>query len=280
MGSARDGLDSPMLRPYLSAISNSRPLTNAEEATLARRIRHGDHDALMDLVRANLRFVINVARNYQGRGLPLPDLINEGNLGMIRAAQRFDERKNFRFITYAVWWVRQSILRALADQGRSVKLPLNRVGALHRIMRTYATLEQKLRREPNCGEVAKALNLKQRDIADTLAAGAPSMSLDTPSQDDDTGCLMECLAGGSDSEPDSELEHRLFHERLAHYLDILDKRQRQVLMMYFGMDGDACNLEEIGQAMHMTRERVRQIKNRALNQLRRNPQPVTLAEAV
>jgi RNA polymerase primary sigma factor len=281
MGKVSDGLDSPMLRPYLDAISRSCTLTNEEEAVLARRIRRGDHEALTHLVRANLRFVINVARNYQGQGLPLADLINEGNIGMMRAARRFDERKNFRFITYAVWWVRQAILRALADQGRSVKLPLNRVGAFHRIVRMQSRLEQRFGRQPNTSEVAEALKVKQRDVADTLAAGAPSISLDTPAQEDDGNCLMDCLADDTAKLPDNELERRSFRESLLQYLNMLERRERQILILYYGMDGEEpYSLEEIGHRLRLTRERARQLKQRALNRLRRCSLPVGLAEAV
>jgi RNA polymerase primary sigma factor len=269
------------LRLYLNAISKSRTLTNEEEASLARRIRHGDHAALTHLVRSNLRFVINVARSYQGQGMPLADLINEGNIGMMRAATRFDERKNFRFITYAVWWVRQAILRALADQGRSVKLPLNRVGAFHRMVRMHSRLEQRFGRQPNASEVARALNVKQREVAETLAAGAPSVSLDTPAKEEKNNCLMDCLADDREKLPDNQLERRSFQERVLAHLDHLERREREIIVLYFGMEGEEpYSLDEIGHRLHLTRERTRQLKQRALNRLRRCTLSVSLAEAV
>jgi RNA polymerase primary sigma factor len=226
-------------------------------------------------VKANLRFVINVARAYQNQGLPLADLINEGNMGMMRAARRFDERKNFRFITYAVWWIRQGILRALADHGRVVKLPLNRVGALYRIGRAHGRLEQRFGRTPTTDEIASELHLRPSVVRVTLAAGAGAVSLDAPVQDDDGLSVVDCLQVEGQELPDTEIEARSHRDEIERVLDVLEPREKEIVKLYYGMDGeDPYSLEEIGQVMHITRERARQLKQRALIHLRRSGGPL------
>lgn len=269
MVKSSDALDSVTLRPYLNAISRSRTLTTEEEARLASRIRKGDREAVSALVAANLRFVVNVARAYQHQGLPLADLINEGNIGMIRAALRFDERKNFRFITYAVWWVRQSILKALAENSRVVKLPLNRVGALYKITKTQARMEQRLARCPNADELAQELHMRAVEVADTLKAGNTALSLDSPVQDDESSCLGDCLQSDEQYLPDEVTMRRTAREQIRRALHGLDERERRVISMYYGMDGqEPYSLEEIGKRLGLTRERARQLKQRALMTLR------------
>ncbi len=269
MVKSSDALDGVTLRPYLDAISRSRTLTSEEEARLASRIRKGDREAITALVAANLRFVVNVARAYQHQGLPLADLINEGNMGMMRAALRFDERKNFRFITYAVWWVRQSILKALAENSRVVKLPLNRVGALYKITKAQARMEQRLARRPNTDELAEELHMRTVDITNTLQAGNTALSLDSPVQNDDASCLGDCLQSDIDDLPDKVAMRRTARERLLRALRSLEERERNVISMYYGIDGqEPYSLEEIGKRLGLTRERARQLKQRALMTLR------------
>jgi len=269
MGRTVDWFDEG-LRTYLGAIARTRTLTSQEEARLALRIRRGDRRATAELVKANLRFVINVARNYQNQGLPLADLINEGNMGMIRAAKRFDERKNFRFITYAVWWIRQGILRALADHGRVVKLPLNRVGVLYRVGRTHGRLEQRFGRTPTMDEIASELHLRSRVVRETLAAGAGAVSLDAPVQDDEGSSVMDCLQVEDQELPDARIEERSSRDEVERALGVLEPREREIVKLYYGMgDEEPYSLEEIGQVMHLTRERTRQLKQRALLRLRR-----------
>jgi RNA polymerase primary sigma factor len=265
-----DAFDSSTLQPYLNSIASSQTLSNKEEAKLAARIRRGDTSAVAELVGANLRFVVNVARSYQNQGLPLADLINEGNMGMIRAARRFDERKNFRFITYAVWWIRQSILKALAENSRVVKLPLNRVGSLCKINRAQNRLEQRLGRAPAPDEIGRECGMSVREVTETLRAGAASLSLDAPMQDDEAACLADCLLDDRQALPDDDLEKSSDAKLLEHTLSQLDERERDILRLYYGMDGgQPYSLDEIGEQLSMTRERARQIKQRALSRLRR-----------
>lgn len=265
-----DALDSVTLRPYLSAIAKTNTLSSEEEGKLARRIRKGDKEAVASLVKANLRFVVNVARNYQNQGLPLADLINEGNIGMIRAALRFDERKNFRFITYAVWWIRQSILKALAENSRVVNLPLNRVGALYKITKAQSRLEQRLGRQPQADEIASELSMRAQEVADTIRAGAAALSLDMPTQEEEGGCLGDILSDDNQESPDEQTSRRSMRELLDRSMGILDERERTILILYYGMDGEEpYSLEEIGKRLDLTRERTRQLKQRALSRLRR-----------
>jgi RNA polymerase primary sigma factor len=258
------------IQPYLDAISRTRTLTAVEEARLAARVRCGDAAALCDLVRANLRFVVNVARSYQNQGLPLADLVSEGNLGMIRAAHRFDERKNFKFITYAVWWIRQAMLKALADHSRIVSLPLNRVGALYRINRAQAQLEQRLGRSPTEGEVAADLGMRADDVAGTLRAGAAALSLNAPLADEGGDTLAELVQYPDQEMADDAAQAESSRREMARTLGDLSAREQEILRLSYGIDGEEpYTLEEIGARLHLTRERTRQLRHRALMRLRR-----------
>ncbi|KMQ50636.1 RNA polymerase sigma factor RpoD [Chitinispirillum alkaliphilum] len=254
---------------YLKEISKNKSLKLEEEAALAVRIRKGDRKALEKLVRANLRFVVSVCRNYQNQGLPLSDLINEGNLGLIRAAKRFDEKKNFKFISYAVWWIRQAILQALAEQSRIIKLPLNRVGAIHKIGKAQGRLEQKYRRMPNVQELAQDLSLDENEIQETIKIGNSHMSLDAPLLQGEDSKLLDVLQDKNQSRPDDGIMGISLQEEIDKILDTLSEREKEVVKLYFGIGEDiAHTLEEIGQRFNLTRERVRQIKEKALRRLK------------
>jgi RNA polymerase primary sigma factor len=263
---------------YLKEIGKNRNLTPAEEAEVAIRIRQGDQKALERLVKANLRFVVSVARNYQNQGLPLSDLINEGNLGLIREAKRFDEKKNFKFISYAVWWIRQAILQALAEQSRIIKLPLNRVGTIHKIGKMQGKLEQQYRRMPNVEEIAQELNITERDVKETIKIGNSHMSLDAPIQDGQDSRLLDVFIDSNQEQPDDEIIERSLKVEIDKTLDTLTERERKVLQLYFGIGDEAAHtLEEIGQRFHLTRERARQIKEKAIGRLKRSSRCKTLA---
>ncbi len=263
---------------YLKEIGKNRNLTPAEEAEVAVRIRQGEQSALEKLVKANLRFVVSVARNYQNQGLPLSDLINEGNLGLIRAAKRFDEKKNFKFISYAVWWIRQAILQALAEQSRIIKLPLNRVGTIHKIGKMQGKLEQQYRRMPNVQEIAQELNITENDVKETIKIGNSHMSLDAPIQDGQDSKLMDVFVDNNQEQPDDEVIERSLKVEIDKTLDTLTDRERKVLQLYFGIgDETAHTLEEIGQRFHLTRERARQIKEKAIGRLKRSSRCKSLA---
>jgi RNA polymerase primary sigma factor len=256
---------------YLRDIARHRALSAAEEADTARQIREGDRKAVEKLVKANLRFVVSVARNYQNQGMPLADLINEGNLGLIRAAYRFDEKKNFKFISYAVWWIRQAILQGLADHSRIVKVPLNRVATIHKVGKIRAKLEQKYRRLPNDREVASELQIEEEEVANTMKISNRHASLDAPIKDDNAGSLIDILQNDEQEDPDSKAEMRSMYKEVEKVLSILTERERNVIRMYFGIGEDTnYTLEEIGQQSSITRERVRQIKNAALKKLKRS----------
>jgi RNA polymerase primary sigma factor len=256
---------------YLKDIAKTKPLTSKEEASLTAEIRNGDQEALHKLVTSNLRFVVSVARTYQNQGLPLIDLINEGNLGLIEAARRFDERKNFRFISYAVWWIRQAILQLLAERSRSIRLPLNRAGYLHKIGMTQRRLEQELMRLPTAQEIAHELDTSEEDIQKMIQVGSRHTSLDD-TREDDMGDLYNILPAG---QQDDDVENKLFDlalsKEMGTVLSILDSREREIIRMYFGV-GYSTNytLEEIGVKYRITRERVRQIRQKALTKLQRS----------
>ncbi len=254
---------------YYREISKTKPLTSAEEASLAKRIREEDRDALNQLIRANLRFVVSVCRNYQNQGLPLADLINEGNLGLIRAAKRFDETRQFKFISYAVWWVRQSILQALSEQGRLIKLPTSRIGKLSRIHKAAAKLEQKLARPATPQEISQSLEMEVTSVMTSVEMGHIPISLDAPmSRDEETG-LMETLSSDLDNGPDISLERSQMNADVSQALHSLRPKEEAVLKMYFGIYPEVPNsLEEIGYRLNITRERVRQIKEKALSKLK------------
>jgi RNA polymerase primary sigma factor len=256
---------------YLRQIGGNRTLKAAEEADMAMRIRGGDRKALDALVKANLRFVVSVARNYQNQGLPLSDLINEGNLGLIRAALRFDEKKNFKFISYAVWWIRQAILQALAEQSRIIKLPLNRVGAIHRIGKVQGRLEQKYRRLPNEEEIARELDLKEKDVLETIKIGNSHMSLDAPVQQGAESRLMDMLVDETTESPDDAIAEMSLRKQVNRTLETLSEREKEVIKMYFGIGEETAHtLEEIGLRYNLTRERARQIKEKAIKRLKRS----------
>jgi RNA polymerase primary sigma factor len=254
---------------YLKEISKNKTLSLEEEAVLAVRIRTGERKALEKLVKANLRFVVSVSRNYQNQGLPLSDLINEGNLGLIRAAKRFDEKKNFKFISYAVWWIRQAILQALAEQSRIIKLPLNRVGTIHKIGKTQSKLEQKYRRAPNVEEIARELSLDENEVRETIKIGNTHMSLDAPLQHGEDSKLIDVLHDDSQERPDDGVLDISLQEEIEKTLDTLSEREKEVVKLYFGIGEETAHtLEEIGQRFNLTRERVRQIKEKALRRLK------------
>lgn len=269
--------DDGSLSLYLKEIGKYKSLPLEEEAKLAVRIRKGDKRALERLVKANLRFVVSVCRNYQNQGLPLSDLINEGNLGLIRAAKRFDEKKNFKFISYAVWWIRQAILQALAEQSRIVKLPLNRVGTIHKIGKVQSRLEQKLNRLPNVDEIATELELDSQEVRETVRIGNSHMSLDAPLQSGDDSKLMDVLRDDEQALPDEGVIDISLQSEVNTVLDSLSEREREVVKLYFGIGEEtAYTLEEIGQRFNLTRERVRQIKEKALKRLKHSSRSARL----
>lgn len=254
---------------YLKEIGKNRSLTVEEEAKYAVRIRKGDRKALERLVRANLRFVVSVARNYQNQGLPLSDLINEGNLGLIRAAKRFDEKKNFKFISYAVWWIRQAILQALAEQSRIIKLPLNRVGTIHKVGKMQSKLEQKYRRLPNVEEIAAELDIGEAEVQETIKIGNSHLSLDAPLKSGEDSRLIDVLQDAEQEQPDNGLMEISLQEEVNQTLETLSEREKEVVRLYFGIGEETSHtLEEIGLRFNLTRERARQIKEKALRRLK------------
>jgi RNA polymerase primary sigma factor len=254
---------------YFKKISKHKALPAEEEAQMAVLIRKGDSKALEKLVSANLRFAVSVARNYQNQGLPLSDLINEGNLGLIRAAKRFDEKKNFKFISYAVWWIRQSILQALSEQSRIVRLPLNRAGTMHKIGKAQAVLEQKYHRPPNVEEIAREMKLDEEEIMEALRIGNTHTSIDAPIKQGEDGKLLDLLQYENQELPDLGVMEISLHEEINRTLDTLTFREKEVIKLYFGIGEETAHtLWQIGQRFHLTRERVRQIKQKALHRLR------------
>ncbi len=256
---------------YLKDIAKHKALTAKEEAEMARRIKKGDKKAVEVLVKANLRFVVSVARNYQNQGMPLADLINEGNLGLIRAAYRFDEKKNFKFISYAVWWIRQAILQGLADHSRIVKVPLNRVATIHKVGKARAMLEQKFRRLPNDKEIADELQITEAEVTSTLKISNRHASLDAPIKDENGGSLFDIIRSDDQEDTDAKAIEESVAREIEKVLDTLTEREQNVVRMYFGIGEETSyTLEEIGQQLQITRERVRQIKDAALRKLRRS----------
>ncbi len=262
--------ESQSLDKYLQEIGKVELLTPDEEVELARRIRQGDQVALERLTKANLRFVVSVAKQYQNQGLTLGDLINEGNLGLIKAARRFDETRGFKFISYAVWWIRQSILQALAEQSRIVRLPLNRVGALNKIGKAFSSLEQKFEREPSPEEIAEAIEgMTEEEIAETLKISGRHTSIDAPFIQGEENSLLEVLRNESERDPDSILIDESLSRDVDRALNTLTLREAEVVRLYFGINTEhAFTLEEIGERFDLTRERVRQIKEKAIRRLR------------
>lgn len=261
--------DETSLELYLKDISKNSALSAEDEAKLAVKIKKGDRKALEKLIKANLRFVVSVARNYQNQGLPLGELISEGNLGLIQAAKRFDEKRNFKFISYAVWWIRQAILRALADRSRITRVPLNRIGIIHKVGRTQSKLEQKFRRMPTLEEIAKELGLAESEVIEIQKIGNRYLSLDTPVQADDSSQLIDLLQDENQEMPDSRLIEMSMQEGVNKILDTLNDREKKVLQLYFGVGEETPHtLDEIGRRLHLTRERVRQIKEKAIHRLK------------
>jgi RNA polymerase primary sigma factor len=254
---------------YLQEIGKYELLTPEEEIELARRAKQGDEKALERLIQANLRFVVSVAKQYQNQGLPLGDLINEGNLGLIKAAKRFDETRGFKFISYAVWWIRQSILQALAEQSRIVRLPLNRVGALNKIGKKLSQLEQEFEREPSTNELAEELDMSVYEVADTLKISGKHISMDAPFVQGEDNKLLDIMPNENDPMPDHELMRESLRKEIEEALNTLDQREREVVKLYFGIGYEhPLTLEEIGEKFKLTRERVRQIKEKAIRKLR------------
>ncbi|MDW7693232.1 sigma-70 family RNA polymerase sigma factor [Flammeovirgaceae bacterium SG7u.111] len=272
--------ESQSLERYFNEISKVDLLTPEEEVTLAKRIKQGDTAALEKLTKANLRFVVSVAKQYQNRNLSLNDLINEGNLGLLKAAQKFDETRGFKFISYAVWWIRQSIMQALAEQSRIVRLPLNKTGALSKINKAFAELEQQFEREPTAEELAGILEMDSHEITSTLNAGARQISVDAPFQEGESNSLLDVMENKNIDTTDQPMVYedslRIETERA---LSSLSERERQVIKMSFGIGVDhPLSLEQIGEILDLTRERVRQIKDKAIKKLRTSNRSRLLAE--
>ncbi len=261
--------ESQSLDKYLLEIGKVKLLSAKEEIELAKEITLGSKEALEKLVKANLRFVVSVAKQYQGQGLSLGDLINEGNIGLIKAAERFDESRGFKFISYGVWWIRQSILQALAEQSRIIRLPLNRIGILSKVWKAYIDLQQEFEREPTAEELAAELDLEIEVVADALKIAGKHVSFDTPVKSDEQGVLMDILTNNDEPSPDNKLMSNSLHKDIDRSLSLLTKRESEVVRLYYGIDTDhSFTLEEIGEKFHLTRERVRQIKEKAIRRLR------------
>jgi RNA polymerase primary sigma factor len=257
------------LDKYLQEIGEVPLLAPAEEIQLARRIKQSDQEALEKLTKANLRFVVSVAKQYQNQGLTLGDLINEGNLGLIKAAKRFDETRGFKFISYAVWWIRQSILQALAEQSRVVRLPLNRVGALNKIGKAFSNLEQEFEREPSASEIAEELEMTPFEVSDTLKISGRHLSMDAPFSQGEDNRLLDVIHNDRQPSPDNDLMQESLKNEVERALSTLTHRESEVVKLYFGLEQEhPLTLEEIGEQFNLTRERVRQIKEKAIKRLR------------
>ncbi|KVV14348.1 MAG: sigma-70 family RNA polymerase sigma factor [Flavobacterium sp.] len=257
------------LDKYLQEIGKVDLITADEEVELAQKIKAGDQKALEKLTKANLRFVVSVAKQYQNQGLTLPDLINEGNLGLIKAAQRFDETRGFKFISYAVWWIRQSILQALAEQSRIVRLPLNKIGSINKINKMYALLEQSNERPPSAEEIAKELDMTVNDVKESMKNSGRHLSMDAPLVEGEDSNLYDVLRSGESPNPDRELIQESLRTEIERSLETLTPREADVVRLYFGLgDQHPMTLEEIGETFDLTRERVRQIKEKAIRRLK------------
>jgi len=260
--------NSDSLEKYLHDIGKEELITPEEEVELAKRIKMGDQEALEKLTKANLRFVVSVAKQYQHQGLSLPDLINEGNLGLIKAAKKFDETKGFKFISYAVWWIRQCILQALAEQSRIVRLPLNKIGALNKINRAFSQLEQEHEREPSPEEVAAILELPEVKVAGTLELSGRHLSVDAPFQDGEENSLLDVLPSSDTPSTDSKLIEESLAKEIERTLSTLPEKESSVIRAFYGIGTKPMSLEEIGQTIGISRERTRQIKEKAIKHLR------------
>ncbi len=264
--------ESLALDKYLNDIGKIAMLTPEQEADLARRIREGDQDALAKLTEANLRFVVSVAKQYQNQGLSLSDLINEGNVGLMKAAKRFDETKGFKFISYAVWWIRQSILQAIVEHSRIVRLPLNKVGSYNKVNEAFISFVQEFEREPTNDELAEMLDMTPKEVANMLKGNGRHVSVDAPiGGEDGDSTMLDIISNEDDLSPDSELMEQSLREEVQQGLSILSPREVEVLSSYYGLNGyKPLTLEEIGELYNLTRERVRQIKERAIRRLRKS----------
>ena len=257
------------LDKYLQEIGKVELITADEEVELAQRIRQGDMAALEKLTKANLRFVVSVSKQYQNQGLSLPDLINEGNLGLIKAARRFDETRGFKFISYAVWWIRQSILQALAEQSRIVRLPLNKIGSINKINKTYAKLEQEFEREPNAEEIAEVLDLTEAEVKESMKNAGRHVSMDAPLVQDEDNNMYDVLKSDEVVTPETQLLYESLRKEIDRAISTLTQREADVVRLYFGLNGGhPMTLEEIGEKFDLTRERVRQIKEKAIRRLK------------
>ena len=257
------------LDKYLQEIGRLEMISPEEEVKLAQRIKAGDQIALEKLTKANLRFVVSVAKQYQNQGMSLPDLINEGNLGLIKAAQRFDETRGFKFISYAVWWIRQSILQALAEQSRIVRLPLNKIGSMNKITKTYARLEQEFERTPNPEEVAMELDISDAEVKESLRHSGKHLSMDAPLASDEENTMYDFMKNEDGETPESELMYESLKLEINRALSTLTPKEGDILKMFFGLEGyPPMTLDEIGENFDLTRERVRQIKEKAIKRLK------------
>ena len=262
--------ESASLDKYLQEIGKEELISVEEEVELAQRIKKGDKEALEKLTKANLRFVVSVAKQYQNQGLSLPDLINEGNLGLIKAAEKFDETRGFKFISYAVWWIRQSILQALAEQSRIVRLPLNQVGSLNKINKAFARFEQEHERTPSADELATELELPKEKVTDTLRVAGRHISVDAPFADGEDNSLLDVLVNTDSPNADRGLINESLATEVERALEILTERERDIISYFFGIGCSEMTLEEIGEKFDLTRERVRQIKEKAIRKLRQS----------
>jgi len=261
--------ETPSLDKYLHEIGKVDLISAEEEVELARRIKLNDTQALDRLIKSNLRFVVSVAKQYQNQGLSLPDLINEGNLGLIKAAQRFDETRGFKFISYAVWWIRQSILQALAEQARIVRLPLNKIGSINKINKTFADLEQKFEREPTVPEIAHVLELAPDDVKEAIRSSGRHVSMDAPLTPGEEGNMYDVILSADSPSPDKGLITESLRREIERALSTLTYREASIIRLYFGLNGKHPHtLEEIGETFNLTRERVRQIKEKAIKRLK------------
>lgn len=269
----------PSLDKYLQEISREPLLTTSEEVALAQKIRQGGRDAdkaKEKLVRGNLRFVVSVAKQYQNQGLPLTDLIEEGNMGLITAANKFDETRGFKFISYAVWWIRQCIIKAISEQSRMIRLPLNQVGILNRIRKEMAAFEQENHRAPSTAELSEILDIPESKIVDTLSAGGRHLSTDAPLGDNEDGSMLDTIADSFVPATDDTVNRESLNTEISRVLNDLQERDREIVRLFFGIGGRELSLEEIGERFNLTRERVRQIKERALRRLRSGHNYATL----
>ena len=262
--------ESASLDKYLQEIGKEELISVEEEVELAQRIKKGDQEALEKLTKANLRFVVSVAKQYQNQGLSLPDLINEGNLGLIKAAEKFDETRGFKFISYAVWWIRQSILQALAEQSRIVRLPLNQVGSLNKINKAFARFEQEHERTPSAEELAQELELPKEKVTDTLRVAGRHISVDAPFADGEDNSLLDVLVNTDSPNADRGLINESLATEVERALETLAERERDIIRYFFGIGCSEMTLEEIGEKFDLTRERVRQIKEKAIRKLRQS----------